>query len=236
VKSEDENMSLSNIQKHLFEIRSDADYRALQQKIIPNIDPDLVIGIRTPVIREYAKELRKSGGHEAFIKKLPHHYFEEYMLHVMILNDEKDYDTAIKETERLLPYIDNWAVCDQFVPKVFKKNTDDLLVHVRAWLDSDLEYTIRYGIKTLMSFYLDERFKPEYMEMVISSDRTDLNYVSLMTAWYFATALAKQYDAAVKVIEAKRLEKKTHNKAIQKAVESFRVTDEQKAHLKTLKY
>ena len=229
-------MPLSNIQKHLFEIRSDADYRALQQKIIPNVDPELVIGIRTPVIREYAKQLRKSGDHVTFIKKLPHIYFEEYMLHVMILNDEKDYETAIRETERLLPYIDNWAVCDQFVPKVYKKHTDDLLGHVRVWLASDLEYTVRYGIKTLMSFYLDEKFKPEYMEMVISSDRTDLTYVSLMTAWYFATALAKQYDAAVKVIEAKRLEKKTHNKAIQKAVESFRVTDEQKAYLKTLKY
>ena len=220
-------MALRDIQKHLFEIRSDADYRALQQKIIPNVDPELIIGIRTPVIREYAKELRKSGGYAEFIEKLPHQYFEEHMLHVMILNDEKDYETAIRETERLLPYINNWAVCDQFVPKVFKKHTDDLLEHIRVWLDSDLEYTIRYGMKMLMSFYLDEGFKPEYMDMVASSDRTDLTYVSLMTAWYFATALAKQYDAAVKVIEAKRLEKKTHNKAIQKAVESFRITDEQ---------
>ena len=230
------NMALSDIQKHLFEIRSDADYRVLQQKIIPNVDPELIIGIRTPVIREYAKELRKSGGYAEFIEKLPHQYFEEYMLHVMILNDEKDYETAIRETERLLPYINNWAVCDQFVPKVFKKHTDDLLEHIRVWLDSDLEYTIRYGMKMLMSFYLDEGFKPEYMDLVASSDRTDLTYVSLMTAWYFATALAKQYDAAVKVIEAKRLEKKTHNKAIQKAVESFRITDEQKKYLKTLKY
>ncbi len=229
-------MALSDIQKHLFEIRSDADYRVLQQKIIPNVDPELIIGIRTPVIREYAKELRKSGGYAEFIEKLPHQYFEEYMLHVMILNDEKDYETAIRETERLLPYINNWAVCDQFVPKVFKKHTDDLLEHIRVWLDSDLEYTMRYGMKMLMSFYLDEGFKPEYMDMVASSDRTDLTYVSLMTAWYFATALAKQYDAAVKVIEAKRLEKKTHNKAIQKAVESFRITDEQKKYLKTLKY
>ena len=229
-------LSLSNIQKHLFDIRSDEDYRAMQQKIIPNVDPELIIGIRTPVIRKYAKELRKSGGHIAFIRKLPHHYFEEYMLHVMILNDEKDYETAIRETERLLPYVDNWAVCDQFVPKVFNKHTDDLLGYIRVWLDSDLEYTIRYGMKMLMSFYLDEKFRPEYMEMVAASDRTDLTYVSLMTAWYFATALAKQYDSAVKVIEAKRLEKKTHNKAIQKAVESFRITDEQKEYLRTLKY
>ena len=229
-------MPLSVVQKHLFDIRSDREYRALQQKIIPNVDPELIIGIRTPVIRKYAKELRKSGGHIAFIRKLPHHYFEEYMLHVMILNDEKDYETAIRETERLLPYVDNWAVCDQFVPKVFNKHTDDLLGYIRVWLDSDLEYTIRYGMKMLMSFYLDEKFRPEYMEMVAASDRTDLTYVSLMTAWYFATALAKQYDSAVKVIEAKRLEKKTHNKAIQKAVESFRITDEQKEYLRTLKY
>ena len=228
-------MALNSFQKHLFEIRSDSDYRALQQKIIPNIDPELVIGIRTPVIRDYAKELRKTGEYKTFIKKLPHHYFEENMLHAMILNDEKDYDTAVLETERLIPYIDNWAVCDQFVPKVFKKHTDDLLKHISSWLGSGEEYVIRFGMKMLMSFYLDEKFKPEYMEMVIRSDRTDLTYVSLMTAWYFATALAKQYDAAVKVIEAKRLDKKTHNKAIQKAVESFRVSDEQKAYLKTLK-
>ena len=228
-------MALSVIQKHLFEIRSDPDYRALQQKIIPNVDPDTIIGVRTPAVKAYAKELRKSGKHTDFIAHLPHRYFEEYLLHVMVLNDEKDYETVIRETERLLPFIDNWAVCDQFVPKVHKKHTEELLVHIKKWLDSDAEYTVRYGMKMLMSFYLDEEFKPEYMEMVIGADRTDLKYVSLMTAWYFATALAKQYDSAVKVIEDNRLDRVTHNKAIQKAIESFRVTDEQKAYLKTLR-
>ena len=154
----------------------------------------------------------------------------------MILNDERDFDTAVRETERILPFVDNWAVCDQFVPKVHKKHTDELLPYIKAWLASDAEYTIRYGMKMLMSFYLDEKFSPEYMEMVIGADRTDLKYVSLMTAWYFATALAKQYGAAVKVIEDKRLDHVTHNKAIQKALESFRVTDEQKAYLRSLKY
>ena len=228
-------MALSVIQKHLFEIRSDPDYRALQQKIIPNVDPDTIIGVRTPAVKAYAKELRKSGKHTDFTAHLPHRYFEEYLLHVMVLNDEKDYETVIRETERLLPFIDNWAVCDQFVPKVHKKHTEELLVHIKKWLDSDAEYTVRYGMKMLMSFYLDEEFKPEYMEMVIGADRTDLKYVSLMTAWYFATALAKQYDSAVKVIEDKRLDRVTHNKAIQKAIESFRVNDEQKAYLKTLR-
>lgn len=228
-------MGMSAIQKHLFEIRSDPDYRALQQKILPNVDPDLIIGVRTPDVKKYARELRKSGSHSDFIGQLPHRYFEEYLLHVMVLNDEKDFDTVIRETERILPYIDNWAVCDQFIPKVHKKHSDELLVHIKKWLASDAEYTVRYGMKMLMSFYLDENFKPDYMEMVIASDRTDLKYVSLMTAWYFATALAKQYDDAVKVIEDNRLDRVTHNKAIQKAVESFRVTDEQKAYLKTLR-
>lgn len=229
-------MALSRIQKHLFEIKSDPDYRELQQKIIPNVDPELIIGVRTPAVKEYAKELRKSGEYTGFLEKLPHKYYEEYLLHVMILNDEKDFDTAVRETERILPFVDNWAVCDQFVPKVHKKHTDELLPYIKAWLASDAEYTIRYGMKMLMSFYLDEKFSPEYMEMVIGADRTDLKYVSLMTAWYFATALAKQYGAAVKVIEDKRLDHVTHNKAIQKALESFRVTDEQKAYLRSLKY
>lgn len=229
-------MALNNVQKHLFDIRSDSAYRELQQKIITTVNPDLIIGIRTPAVQQYAKELRKSDEHKAFISKLPHKYYEEYLLHVMILNDEKDFDLVVRETERILPLIDNWAVCDQFVPKVHKKHTDELLPYITKWLDSGEEYTIRYGMKMLMSFYLDDKFKPEYMDMVADSDRTDLKYVSLMTAWYFATALAKQYDAAVKVIEAKRLEKQSHNKAIQKATESFRVSDEHKEYLKSLKY
>lgn len=228
-------MALNRIQKHLFEIRSDPDYRALQQRIIPDVDPELIIGVRTPAVKSYAKELRKDGSHMEFIKRLPHVYFEENLLHVMVLNDEKDFDVLIRETERILPYIDNWAVCDQFVPKAHKKHTDELLTYIRKWLDSDEEYTIRYGIKMLMSFYLDERFKPEYMELVIDADRTDLKYVSLMTAWYFATALAKQYDASIKVIESNRLDRVTHNKAIQKACESFRVTDDKKEYLRTLR-
>ena len=229
-------MALSSIQKHLFDIRSDSGYRLMQQKIITTVDPDSIIGVRTPDVQKYAKELRKSGEHEAFISSLPHKYYEENLLHAMILNDEKDFDLVVRETERFLPFIDNWAVCDQFVPKVHKKHTEELLPFITGWLASDAEYTVRYGMKMLMSFYLDDRFKPEYMEMVIKSDRTDLKYVTLMTAWYFATALAKQYDQAVRVIESRRLEKQTHNKAIQKAVESFRVSDEHKKYLKSLKY
>lgn len=229
-------MALSKIQMHLFDIRSDSDYRLLQQKIITTADPESIIGVRTPDVQKFAKELRINGEDKPFIRKLPHKYYEEYLLHAMILNDEKDFDLTVRETEKLLPFIDNWAVCDQFVPKIFKKHTDELLPFITKWLASDKEYTVRYGIKMLMSFYLDEAFRPEYMEMVIKSDRTDLKYVSMMTAWYFATALAKQYDHAVKVIESKRLEKQTHNKAIQKAVESFRVSDEHKKYLKSLKY
>ena len=228
-------MTLTKIQKHLFDIRSDPDYRALQQKIITTVDPETIIGIRTPDVKKYAKELRKNGEYKAFISKLPHKYYEENLLHAMILNDEKDFDTIIRETDNFLPFVDNWAVCDQFIPKVHKKHTEELLPYISRWLGSDAEYTIRYGIKMLMSFYLDDDFKPEYLEMAAGADRTDLKYVSLMTAWYFATALAKQYDEAVKVIEAKRLDEKTHNKAIQKAVESFRISDEQKTYLRTLR-
>ena len=228
-------MALTKIQKHLFDIKSDPDYRAMQQKIINTVDPETIIGVRTPDVQKYAKELRKNGDYKAFISKLPHKYYEENLLHAMILNDEKDFDTVISETEKFLPFVDNWAVCDQFIPRVHKKHTEELLPYITKWLASDAEYTIRYGMKMLMSFYLDDKFKPEYLELVAGSDRTDLKYVSLMTAWYFATALAKQYDEAVKFIEAKSLDKQTHNKAIQKAVESFRVTDEQKAYLRTLK-
>ena len=228
-------MVLTKIQKHLFDIKSDPDYRAMQQKIITTVDPESIIGVRTPDVQKYAKELRKSGDYKAFISKLPHKYYEENLLHAMILNDEKDFDTAVSETEKFLPFVDNWAVCDQFIPRVHKKHTDELLPYITKWLASDAEYTVRYGMKMLMSFYLDDKFRPEYLEMVAGADRTDLKYVSLMAAWYFATALAKQYEEAVKVIESKKLDKQTHNKAIQKAVESYRVTDEQKAYLRTLK-
>ena len=228
-------MGLTKIQKHLFDIKSDPDYRAMQQKIITTVDPETIIGVRTPDVQRYAKELRKSGEYTAFISKLPHKYYEENLLHVMILSDEKDFGIVVGETERFLPFVDNWAVCDQFNPRVHKKHTEELLPYITKWLASDAEYTVRYGMKMLMSFYLDDKFKPEYLEMVAGADRTDLKYVSLMTAWYFATALAKQYEEAVKVIEAGRLDKQTHNKAIQKAVESFRVTDEQKAYLRTLR-
>ena len=227
-------MALTKIQKHLFDIKSDPDYRAMQQKIINTVDPESIIGVRTPDVQKYAKDLRKNGEYKAFIGKLPHKYYEENLLHAMILNDEKDFGIVVTETEKFLPFVDNWAVCDQFIPRVHKKHTDELLPYITKWLASDAEYTVRYGMKMLMSFYLDDKFRPEYLEMVANSDRTDLKYVSLMTAWYFATALAKQYDDAVKVIESKRLDKQTHNKAIQKAVESFRVTDEQKAYLRTL--
>lgn len=228
-------MALSEIQKHLFEIRSGPDFLEFQKRLIPSFDPELIIGVRTPAVRSFAKELRRNGGYKEFIRKLPHRYYEEYLLHVLILCDEKDFDTAISETERILPYVNNWAVCDQFTPKAFRKHTEELLPYIKKWLSSDAEYTIRFGIEMLMSFYLDDLFEPDYLEMVVNADRTDLKYVSLMTSWYFATALAKQYDAALKVIEDKRLEKSTHNKAIQKAVESFRITDVQKAYLKSLK-
>ena len=223
------------IKERLFELR-DIEYGEFQKKLIPTVNPDTVIGVRLPEIKKLAKELYKNEDIEKFLKTLPHKYYDENQLHAFLISLEKDFGKAVYEVENFLPYVDNWAVCDQFVPKVFKKHTKELLPYIKKWLASDAEYTVRYGMKMLMSFYLDDVFSPEYMEMVIGADRTDLKYVSLMTAWYFATALAKQYDAALKVIEDKRLDRVTHNKAIQKALESFRVTDEQKAYLRTLKY
>ncbi|MBO4747254.1 MAG: DNA alkylation repair protein, partial [Clostridiales bacterium] len=169
-----------------------------------------------------------------FLSDLPHKYFDEDQLHAFILSSMKDYDTCIADVEVFLPYVDNWATCDQMSPKIFKKNRKDLLVHIKKWLRSKETYTIRFAIGMLMEHFLDEDFDPNYLEMV-SRIRSDEYYVNMMIAWYCATALAKQYDAVLPYIEEKKLAPWTHNKAIQKAVESYRITDEQKAYLKTLK-
>lgn len=206
----------------------DVKYREMQQRLIPNIDPETIIGVRTPELRRLAKEMEDG---DTFLETLPHHYFEENQIHSFLLERGKDFETTIGRVEVFLPYVDNWATCDQLSPRVFRKHRRELLPYICLWLASGHPYTIRFGIGMLMSHYLDEDFDPAYPEWVASVRNEDY-YVKMMAAWYFATALAKQYDAILPYISGCRLEKWTHNKAIQKAVESYRITPEQKEILK----
>ena len=221
------------IRERLFELQ-DLKYRDFNSSLIPTVDKETVIGVRTPQLRKLAKELSKDPDIENFLRTLPHKYFEENNLHGLIIEAMKYYDRCVAEMKLFLPYIDNWANCDIISPKIFKKHLPELLDEIKVWIGSDHTYTVRFGIEMLMSFYLDDEFKPEYPEMVVGV-KSEEYYVNMMIAWYFATALAKQYDAVLPIIEEKRLEKWTHNKAIQKSVESYRITPEQKVYLKTLK-
>ena len=224
---------IDEIRKTLISMQ-DEKYRAFQVKLFPAVDPETVIGVRTPDLRSYAKKLLKEEGISAFLSDLPHRYFDENQLHAFILSELKDYGKCMEEVNRFLPYVDNWATCDQMSPKVFKKNRPQLLEQIRIWLKSDRTYTIRFAIGMLMEHYLDDAFDISYPE-VVAVIRSDEYYVNMMIAWYFATALAKQYDEILPFIENRRLDVWTHNKAIQKAIESYRITPEQKEYLKRLK-
>jgi 3-methyladenine DNA glycosylase AlkD len=221
------------IQHRLFELQ-DLKYKEFQCKLMPTINPEIVIGVRTPDLRKLAKAFSKTPEASEFLKILPHRYYEENNLHGFLIETIKDFDAVVALVDAFLPYIDNWATCDLMSPKVFKKHLPELYEKIKVWLESDQTYTVRFGIEMLMSFYLDENFKPEMLELV-ADVRSDEYYINMMIAWYFATALAKQYDAALPYIQEQRLEKWTHNKAIQKAIESYRISDEAKAYLRTLK-
>lgn len=212
----------------------DEEYKKFHCRLMPNIDKDTVIGIRTPALRKFAKEFSKNALSADFIEILPHRYYEENNLHGFLIDNMKDYNRAIFELDRFLPYVDNWATCDLMRPKIFKKHLPELLIKTEEWISSGNTYTIRFGIEMLMSFYLDSEFKPQYLKLV-SAVKSEEYYVNMMIAWYFATALAKQYDETIKYIEDKKLPKWVHNKSIQKAVESYRITDSQKEYLRTMK-
>jgi len=212
----------------------DLKYKDFQSKLTPDLSPDDFIGVRTPALKKLAKEFAKREDVGEFLDSLPHKYFDENQLHAFILSEMKDYDRCVACLEDFLPYVNNWATCDQMAPKVFKKNTADLLKHINKWIESDKVYTVRYGIVSYMRYYLDSEFKPEYLEAV-AGIKSDEYYINMAIAWYFATALAKQYEATVKYIEGRVLEPWTHNKAIQKAIESYRVSDEHKKYLRSLK-
>ena len=222
-----------SIRETLFSLREEK-YAAFQARLIPNVAPERVIGVRTPALRKLAKTLRGSGQAEEFLKALPHEFFEENNLHAFLLCEMKDFEACVQAVEDFLPYVDNWATCDQMSPGVFRKNKQALLPHIRRWIASEQCYTRRFGIGMLMSHFLDEDFREEYLSLVSDIHSAEY-YVNMMIAWYFATALAKQYEAALPYLENRRLAPWVHNKAIQKALESFRVSDEHKNYLRTLK-
>ena len=226
-------MITEEIRDELFTLK-DEKYREMQVNIIPAVEADSIIGVRTPELRKLAKEFSKRDDVQEFLMDLPHFYFDENQLHAFILSGMKDYDNCMEELETFLPYVNNWATCDQMSPKIFKKHRKELLVHIKKWIKSKETYTIRFGVGMLMEHFLDEDFDIKYPEMVAKL-RSEEYYVNMMIAWYFATALAKQYDSILPFIEEKRLDVWTHNKAIQKSVESYRITPEQKEYLRTLK-
>ena len=224
---------MTSLQEKLFFLQ-DPQYRDFQCRLMPTVPPETVIGVRTPALRKLAKELSGGGESGVFLKALPHRYYDENNLHGLILSDLKSYGETVAALDAFLPYVDNWATCDLISPKAFKKRPAELPLKIREWLSSGETYAVRFGMETLMSFYLDEGFSPEYPAWV-AAVRSEEYYVNMMIAWYFATALAKRWDAALPYLTERRLKPWTHNKTIQKAVESFRITEEQKAFLRALR-
>ena len=225
-----------DIRERLFSLQ-DEKFREGQRKIIKETQLE-TIGVRTPALRALAKELAGTPEAEAFLQELPHRYFDEYQLHSFLISLDKDFAHCLAEVNRLLPYVDNWATCDQMSPKVFRKHRAELLPEIRRWMAADQEartYTVRFGILMLMTHYLDDAFDSQYPEWV-AEIRSDKYYINMMVSWYFATALAKKWDACIPYIEQHRLARWTHNKAIQKSIESYRITPEQKEYLRSLKY
>ena len=228
---------IKEIQKELFE-KQDLKYKAFQSKLIPTVDAAKVIGVRTPDLRAIAKKFACHPEIEKFLSTLPHEYYDENQVHAFILSLIKDYDECVSHIDKFLPFVDNWATCDQMRPKVFAKKQyrKPLLNDVERWINAPTTnvYTVRFGIETLMSFFLDDDFNPKFLKWV-SKIRSEEYYLNMMVAWFFATALAKQYETTIPFIEKHRLDIWTHNKTIQKAIESYRITEYQKSNLRTLK-
>lgn len=224
---------LTPIQAQLFALQ-DLDYRTFHCKLMPTVDPERVIGVRTPQIRQLAKQLSGTPEGEAFLQALPHRYYEENNLHGALLSLGKSYSWVLEGVNVFLPYVDNWATCDLLSPKVFRKHLPELREEIPRWLADPHPYTVRFGLRMLLSFYWGSNFQREYLDWAAALQREEY-YVKMMVAWYFATALAKEYAVTLPYLQAHRLDPWTHNKAIQKAVESTRVSPEHKAYLRTLK-
>ena len=237
IRIKDENMNkttiITNVQTRLFELQ-DLKYRDFHAKLMPTVNKEKIIGVRTPALRVFAKKYGKTDEAKEYLQILPHQYYEENNLHGLLIEQIRDYDTCLEELERFLPYIDNWATCDMLAVKVVKKHLDAFIDEVYRWMESEHAYTIRFGISMLMRYYLEDAFQMEYPEKV-AQIRSEEYYVNMMRAWYFATALAKQYDKILPFVEKQKLDVWTHNKTIQKAIESYRITPEQKEYLRGLK-
>ena len=220
----------NKIVSDLFDMR-DEKFAQFNASLLPSNTQQNVIGVRTPNLRKYAKTIRNPN---SFLHNLPHKYFEENQIHAFILSDIRDFNKCVKMVNTFLPYIDNWATCDQLIPKIFAKNPDKLLPHIHKWIKSKHIYTCRFAIGLLMRFYLSDNFNTKYADMVANIE-SDEYYINTMRAWYFATALAKNWDNIIYFIENKKLDTWTHNKTIQKARESFRITQPRKEYLKKQK-
>ena len=221
------------IQKELFSLQ-DKEYMKFLSKLTPNVSEDTIIGVRIPEIRKLAKKLVKNNEYEDFLKELPHKYYDENLLHGAIISENKDFENCIELLNSFLPFVDNWAVCDTISPKIFKKHKKELIEKIKEWSQSDKTYTCRFGVEMLMTHFLDEDFKKEYLEMV-ANIHSEEYYVKMVIAWFFATALAKQWDYAVIYLENNKLDVWVHNKTIQKARESLRILEDKKGYLKGLK-
>ena len=226
-------MKLNEIKKNLFKYQ-DEKYQKFESSLIPNVEKKLIIGVKTPILKNMAKEIIKADLSDKYIKMLPHKYFEENQIHSFIISESKDFDECIKNINSFLKYVDNWATCDQLCPKIFKKNKNQLLIHIKKWINIKKTYYIRFGIKMLMSHFLDEDFDKKYLK-IVSSIESDEYYVNMMIAWYFATALAKQYDDTIVYLEKYKLSPWVHNQIIKKAIESYRVSENNKKYLRSLK-
>jgi 3-methyladenine DNA glycosylase AlkD len=224
---------MSKILDELFEMKDDV-YRDFSASLMPTVDKERVIGVRTPNLRKYAKDIKGSEKATLFLQELPHCYYEENNLHAFLIEQIKDFDECIKALDKFLPFVDNWATCDCMTPKVLKTQPQKLLKKAQEWMTSDKTYVVRYGIGIMMKYFLGDNFDEKYLS-IVANVKSDEYYIKMMIAWYFATALAKHYDVAIKYFTSPVLEPWTHNKAIQKAVESFRISKEQKEYLKTLK-
>ena len=225
---------MDNIILDFLRAHADGDYAGFMRALSPTVPPERILGVRTPVLRQFAKTLRGTETAGTFLQALPHTYFEENQLHAFLLSGLRDFDVCVRGVEAFLPFVDNWATCDQLRPAVFAKHKTELLPHIDAWIESGQTYTIRFGIGMLMCHFLDGDFDLRYPETV-AAVRSEEYYVRMMCAWYFATALAKQYDAVLPFLQTQTMDVWTHNKTIQKSVESYRLTAEQKTYLKTLK-
>ena len=233
MESNIENDVKQYIREELFKLQ-DIEYRKFHASLIPNINPEIIIGVRTSLLRKFSKEVFKNLEYKKFLDSLPHKYYEENNLHGFLIEHISNYDETIYRLEKFFPYIDNWATCDSISPKIFKKYPKELFLKIKEWIGSNYTYAVRFAIKMLMTFYLDNNFSEEHLEMV-SKIKSDDYYIKMMIAWYFATALAKQYETTIQYIEKKTLDLWVHNKTIQKAIESYRIDSKTKEYLKTLK-